>query len=134
VLIDNGVTTAEFTVTETSEVLDSAPSLAVRRSVYVPGNVNEAVVLRELLFTNATVPGPLTLLQATLRVLPPGKPSSLAVPERVAALGYVIVWLVPAFTMGAVFVVVTTGVGLLTVMTTSEVEVSAVSLAVRRKL
>ena len=52
-----------------------------------------------------TVPGPLTLLHVFVRVAGGlGRPSSVAVPESEAVAGSVIVWSVPAFTTGTVFV------------------------------
>src|SRR5437763_147762 len=62
------------------------------------------------------VPGPLTWLHATDRPLPVGKPSSLAVPVRLALAGAVIDWSGPASTEGARFggsvgVLVAAGVG-----------------------
>src|SRR5262249_54360454 len=50
-----------------------------------------------------TVPGPLTLLQATVRWLPAGNPSSVAVPFNVAVFGSVMVRSGPALTTGAWF-------------------------------
>jgi len=75
----------------TSEVEDSAVSLAVSRKTYVPDVENVAVVLSALKFANVTVPGPLDLDQVVERVLPLGKPSSVAVPERLAPAGCVMV-------------------------------------------
>ena len=85
VFVDAGLTTIV-----TSEVEDSAVSLAVSRNTYVPDVENVAVVLSALAFANETVPGPLSVLQVVWRV-PLGKPSSVAVPERFAPAGNVIV-------------------------------------------
>ena len=49
-----------------------------------------AVVLSALAFTKLTVPGPLNLDQVVVR-MPLGKPSSVAVPERLAPAGSVMV-------------------------------------------
>ena len=54
----------------TLEVELRAPSLAVRRRPYVPAAEKVAVVDRAFGFEKVTVPGPLALLHATLRVLP----------------------------------------------------------------
>ena len=50
-----------------------------------------AVVALALALAKVTVPGPLTLDQVTVRVLPAGKPSSEAVPLRPAEAGRVMV-------------------------------------------
>ena len=73
-----------------SSLLESCESLAVRRSTYVPATLKDAVV--DVLFAapNVTVPGPLTLLHVMFSVLPDGKPSSTAVPLRLATAGKVI--------------------------------------------
>src|SRR5438132_1370758 len=78
-----GVPTGLTTIV-TSAVEDSAVSLAVRRKTYVPAVENVAVVLSALAFANVTVPGPLNLDQVVRR-MPFGKPSSVAVPERLAS-------------------------------------------------
>ena len=52
---------------------------------------NVAVVDAAFGFAKVAVPGPLTVLQATVRVEPGGSPSSVTVPLRVAAAGSVIV-------------------------------------------
>ena len=80
-----------MTTIVTSEVEDSAVSLAVSRKTYVPEMENVAVVLGALAFAKVTVPGPLNLDQVVERALPLGKPSSVAVPERFAPAGNVIV-------------------------------------------
>ncbi len=49
----------------------------------------------------ATVPGPLTWLQESARVLPAGSPSSLAEPFRVTATPATAVRFAPALTTGA---------------------------------
>ena len=74
-----------------------------------------------------TVPGPLTLLQVVVKI--PGglgRPSSLAVPDKVTWDGSVIVWFDPALAVGARF----RG---LTVIVVSSAPVSALSLAERRR-
>ena len=50
-----------------------------------------------------TVPGPETLDQVLVRVLPVGRPSSLEVPDRVEIPGRVMVWSTPALTEGGWF-------------------------------
>ena len=50
-----------------------------------------------------TVPGPETLDQVFVKVLPEGNPSSVAVPVREAVLGKVMVWSTPALTEGGWF-------------------------------
>src|SRR4030095_9380214 len=57
---------------------------------------------------NVTEPGPLSLLQVVVTVLPTGKPSSVTVVQRTAPSGSVIVCPGPATTSGAWFVGVTT--------------------------
>jgi hypothetical protein len=69
--------------------------------VYVPVDVNVALAFNEFAFTKTTVPGPLTLLQLTDRVLPFGSPSSVAFPIRFAPAGKTIDMSLPAFTDGA---------------------------------
>ncbi len=64
------VAVAALTLTTTSSAADSALSLAVRRRVYVPAIANVAVTFEEFALTNTTAPGPLTLLQVFVRVLP----------------------------------------------------------------
>jgi hypothetical protein len=75
----------------TSSEADNALSVAESRNVYVPAIENDAVVLRAAAFPNVTVPGPLTLLQDLVSVLPVGRPSSVAEPARVAVAGNVMV-------------------------------------------
>ena len=75
----------------TSDELESAVSEAVSRSTYDPDMENAAVVFLELTLPNVTVPGPLTLDQVVVIVLPVGKPSSVAVPVRVTEAGNVMV-------------------------------------------
>ena len=88
--------------------------------------LNVAVVAAALELVKVTVPGPLTLLQTTVSVLPAGRPSSLTTPLKFAGLGKPIVWFVPALTEGA-------WLAGLTVMVTVAVFDSAESLAVRLK-
>ena len=47
-----------------------------------------------------TVPGPETLVHVVASVLPNGKPSSVAVPFRVAAFGRRMVWSLPRINNG----------------------------------
>ena len=88
----------------TSSDDDSAPSLAVSRSVYVPAVDITADAFNELALTKTTVPGPLTFTQLTEIVLPDGKPSSVAVPDNAGPAGRVTVRSGPALTTGALFV------------------------------
>jgi hypothetical protein len=131
--------TAAFTVMTTSSEAESRLSLAVSRNVYVPAIENVAVVLRDVAFPNVTVPGPLTVLQDLVSVLPVGNPSSVAEPDNVvdagcvtvdADTGNVMVWSGPAFTTGFVLVCPTG----FTVMMTSSDDDNAPSLAVSRNV
>ena len=88
-LFSTGSTGAGITVIVTSEVEDSTASVAVSRNTYVPDVENVASVLRAFAFVNVTVPGPLNFDQVVCSVL--GKPSSVAVPDRLAPEGNVIV-------------------------------------------
>ncbi len=89
-----------------------------------------AVVESALALAKVTVPVPLTLDQVVVTLAGGlGSPSSVAVPTRLAVAGRVMVWSGPAFTTGALFV----GAAL-TVTTTSSVDESALSLAVRRSV
>ena len=112
----------------TNELFERSESLAVRLRTYVPAALKLAVVAAVPGFAKVTVPGPLTLFQTTVSVLPTGRPSSPAVPVRLAVLGKVIVWFRPALTDGGWF----TGNGGLTVTATSSLRISWESLAVRR--
>src|SRR5437016_3411201 len=89
-----------------------------------------------------TVPAPLVLLQVVVRV-PEGSPSSLAVPDRLAVAGRVMVWLLPAATTGAVFTapppiaalrVVTLSAGTVMVMVVALVSAKGVSAAQKAPL
>ena len=80
-----------MTVIVMSAVLESALSLAVSRSTYVPAAEKLAVVMSVLTLLNVTVPGPLTLDQVVVTALPVGKPSSVTVPFRLAEAGRVMV-------------------------------------------
>src|SRR5687768_14743690 len=84
----------------TSSVISSkatrAPSLAVKRKIYLPGTLNCAAVIPALGSAKATSPGPLTWDQITDKLLPKGRPSSVISPLREAAPGNVIVWSAPA--------------------------------------
>ena len=82
---------AGLTVIVTSSVLESVPSLPVRRRTYVPATEKLADVLSALALPNVTVPGPENLVQVVVSEPPGGRPSSPAVPESDAALGSVIV-------------------------------------------
>jgi hypothetical protein len=117
---------AGFAMIVTSEKADSAVSLAVNRKTYVPDAENVAVVASAFAFPNVTVPGPLNLLQVVVTLLPTGNPSSVAVPDKLAPAGNVIVEPVPAFTFGAVF-----AAGFTTIVTLENAD-STVSLAVSR--
>lgn len=111
----------------TSLVEESAESFPVSRRTYVPAAENVAEPVTALGALKVTVPGPLTLDHATVRVLF-GKPSSVAVPERLTPEGSVTVCPDPAFTLGAWFV----AGALLTVTVVSLVLESCESFAVRR--
>ena len=80
-----------LTVIVMSALLESALSLAVSRSTYVPAAEKLAVVMSVLTLPNVTVPGPLTLDQVVVTALPAGKPSSATVPFRLAEAGRVMV-------------------------------------------
>ena len=87
-----------------SSVAESAPSLAESRNIYVPGVEKLAVVFRELASPNATVPGPLNLVQANDSI--PGgigRPSSRTAPSSDTPAGRVTVWSAPALTTGPWF-------------------------------
>src|SRR5512132_4587350 len=115
-----------MTVIVMSSLALSALSLAVKRRTYVPDAEKLAVVSTALALPKLTVPGPLTLLHVV--VTAPGglgRPSSVTVPSRLAALGSVIVSSAPALTTGAWFCG-------FTVIVTSSLALSALSLAVRR--
>src|SRR5947199_10399342 len=93
-----------FTITVTSVVAASAPSVAVKRSTWIPAVENIAVVVSALGFPNVTGPDPLTWLQVTVSVLPSGRPSSVSVPEKFAAAGKVIILrLASGITCGVLF-------------------------------
>src|SRR6188768_1522360 len=71
---------ASFTVIMVSALVVATKSLAVRRSIYVPGVLKAAVVTRELVpFTNVAEPGPLTWVQWVESGMLDGRPSSLVV-------------------------------------------------------
>src|SRR5207248_7985985 len=91
---------AGLTLTVTSLVLDSDPSEAVSRNVYVPLVEKLAVVFNEPAFPKLTVPAPLIFDHDVVSEVVTGNPSSLAVPLRLAAEGNVIVWPAPALTVG----------------------------------
>ena len=74
----------------TSELDVSAVSVAVSRRTYVPEVENDAVVFSAFGVPNVTVPGPLNFDQVVCRI-PLGKPSSVAVPDKLALAGCVIV-------------------------------------------
>src|SRR5437867_1317161 len=87
-LLSTGGTTGGLTVIVTSDVEDSAVSLAVSRNTYVPDVENVASVLRAFAFVNVTVPGPLNFDQVVCSVL--CNPSSVAVPHGWAPPGKVV--------------------------------------------
>src|SRR5947209_2515132 len=95
------VVTAGLTVIAMPMLLHSTLSVAVKRSTYPPDAEKLAVVFRALTLPNVTVPGPLTFDQVFVSVLPAGKPSSVAVPFKLADDGKVMVWSTPALTTGA---------------------------------
>ena len=103
----------------TSSEDDSAPSLAVSRSVYVPAVDIAADAFNELTFTKTTVPGPLTLDQLKEIVLPVGRPSSVTVPDNAGPAGRVTVWSGPALTTGALFASLFAEVGVVESLTTT---------------
>ncbi len=83
-----------------------------------------------LLGLQLTAPGP-PIIDHAMVSAPGGlgRPSSVAVPTRLAAAGRAMVWSAPAFTTGAWLV----GDAGLTVTLMSSVAVRALSLAVRRR-
>ena len=81
---------AALTVIVTALVRARAVSFAISRSTYDPFVEKLARVFAVAAFVNVTVPGPLTLLHASVSV-PEGNPSSVAEPESVAVDGSVIV-------------------------------------------
>ena len=91
---------AALTTTVSVSVLVSAPSFALSISTYVPALENVAVVASSCENAKVTVPGPLTWLHVEIGS-PPGRPSSVMVPESDACAGNVIVWSGPALTTGA---------------------------------
>jgi hypothetical protein len=75
-----------------SALVVAAESLAVRRSVYVPGALKAAEVTGELdPPTNVAGPGPLTWVQWVASGMLDGRPSSLVVPFNDASAGKVTV-------------------------------------------
>src|SRR2546428_4337168 len=84
----------------TSSEADKAVPVAVNRRTYVPAAEKLAVVACALTSPKVTLPGPLILDQVRDSLLPAGKPSSEAVPLRLADAGKVMVWLGPALTVG----------------------------------
>src|ERR1051325_6911553 len=92
---------AGLTSTVTSLVLASDPSEAVSRNVYVPLVEKLAVVFNEPAFPKLTLPDPLIFDHDVFSEVVTGNPSSLAIPFRLAKEGNVIVWPVPALTVGA---------------------------------
>ena len=75
----------------TSAELVSSLSVAVSRSTYIPAAEKLAVMLSALTLPKVTVPGPLNFDHVTVSVLPAGRPSSVAVPVRLAEAGSVMV-------------------------------------------
>src|SRR6266545_97760 len=78
-----------FTVIVASSELVSAPSLAVSRRTYAPATEKLAVVVGEVVSPKVTTPGPLILVQATVRVGGLGSPSSVTDPFKSAWAGNV---------------------------------------------
>src|SRR5687768_14712366 len=115
-----------WTMTMTSSLSERAPSVAVRRRVYVPSTVKAAVVTGWLASPKATEPGPSRRLHCEVSVEPRGQPSSVTVPFSVAAFGSSMVWSPPARATGGSF----SGS---TVTVTSSATVSRPSVAVRRR-
>jgi len=71
--------------------LDRAESEAVKRNKYTPDVEKAAVVLSALTLSNVTEAGPITIDHAVMSILPVGRPSSVAVPFRLADASKVIV-------------------------------------------
>src|SRR6266508_2289977 len=93
-----------ITVTVTSSLALRAESLALSRSTYVPGTVNDAVVDRAAGSAKVTEPGPLTADHVcVVEAGGLGRPSSVTVPFRVALAGSTMDWSAPAFTRGGWF-------------------------------
>src|SRR5579884_1773818 len=90
---------AACTVIVTVALDVSAVSLAVSWSKYVPGALIEAVVRGLEGSAKTVLPGPVTWVHATVKVLR-GRPSSVAFPFRLARAGNTIVWSPPALTSG----------------------------------
>ena len=80
-----------MTVICTSSIELSAPSPAVNRSTNTPATLKLAVVLNALTLPKVVVPGPLNCVHVVVKVGGTGRPSSLAVPLRLAVAGSVIV-------------------------------------------
>src|SRR5882762_11814172 len=94
----------------------------------MPGILNDAVVTGAFGLLKLTVPGPLTELQAMVRMPPTGSPSSVTAPFNLAALGRVMVWAGPALTIGGWFGITCT-VKAFASVTTSVLVVSVTLLA-----
>mgnify|MGYP001575281543 CR=1 FL=1 len=77
-----GALVSDSTMIVTVELEVKAPSVAERRRTYVPVEEKAAVVEATVEFPKVTVPRPETLVQEMEKVLPEGKPSSVAVPDR----------------------------------------------------
>src|SRR4051812_10080646 len=93
-----------LTVMVTSSLLRNCESSAVKRKMYVPGELNRTVVFSNAGSVNRTAVGPETNDQLVFRTLLAGIPSSVAVPFKVAVLaGQMIVWSGPALTTGGSF-------------------------------
>src|SRR5262249_8491832 len=112
------------TVTMTSALAESCPSLTVIRNVYVPSPANEAWVL-DAVGLDSVTPVPLTTLQLYVRT-PVGKPSSVAVDVSVVVAGSVIVTARPVDITASMF----TDGALRTVTMTSALAESCPSLTV----
>jgi hypothetical protein len=75
-----------------SSLVERALSLAVKRRVYVPAAEKVAVVARARGLAKVTVPIPDTTDQVVVRVAGGGgRPSSVAVPDKLAVAGKVMV-------------------------------------------
>src|SRR5688572_31580583 len=93
-----------MTVTVAVSLLLNCPSDAVSFSTYSPSSEKVAEVAALSGSAKVTEPGPLTFVQMKVRVLPAGRPSSVAVPSRATvSIGSVIVWSGPASAVGGRF-------------------------------
>ena len=67
----------------TSSLVSSCVSLAVKRKTYSPGTLKRTMVVKAFGLSKDNAPGPLTLLQVVVTMLPCGRPSSEARPCNV---------------------------------------------------